>query len=139
MSSKDFINIVHMNELVNNVLPEHKPSSSRRYLEPFCFRFRVTPNKISKGSFMWDLLDSIDLSNLVYFLYERRKSSMNTKVFIINNCCKRKIVKQVCYACPNCRAVELSLTLCIEPINLSCLSTLMIASNHVNLSWKLQF
>ena len=139
MRSKDFWNTVHMKKLVHYILPKHKSCPSRRYLEAISSRVRIWPDQICKRSFVRDFLNSIDLRDLINLLNEWREAAMDAKMFVINHCSKRKVVKEVCNTCPNSRTVEFTLAFSVKTVNLCCLSTFVVSPNHVDLSRVFKF
>ena len=77
---------------------------------------------------MGNFLDSIELSDLIETVQTGRESSMQAEYLALYNSSHREQVKQVCEVLPHIGIPILPEALIIEPINLSDLSRLVVAS-----------
>ena len=76
---------------------------------------------------MWHLLLPVDRPNLIEGVNRWTQSSVNTEYFIVDDCCKGKVVEDVSAVSPDIHGTIFSKTLVIEPVNLCDLSALMIS------------
>ena len=79
---------------------------------------RVRPHQVCKGTFVWNLLDSFDLSDIVDVLQGRREASVDTENFPVDDRRERQVVKQVCELLPHNETAILFLALNLKAVHL---------------------
>lgn len=119
------IYIVRPVELLYCVLPEQVPRPSGTHQPPLNL-VRVRPHQVAHCSDVWDLLFPVQWPDVVKVLNVWRKSTVNAKDLVIDDCCQWKVVENVCTVLPNVQRPILPETLIIKPINLRYLPWLMI-------------
>ena len=118
MSSTNHLNIICSIELTDNIASK-QISCSSWWHSPSLGVLWVTPEEITHGSIMGNLLLPVYCSDLVKCLYTGTQPSVNTEYLSIDNGWQREIVKYLCAVSPNCDASIFSETLVIETIYLS--------------------
>lgn len=83
MSSTDEAQIIDVHKFVGD-LAAKQVASTPRTCEPGVDVIWVRPQQVAEGSLLWDFSIPIDCPNLIQSLYFRRKSSVNTQNFFIN-------------------------------------------------------
>lgn len=79
---------------------------------------------------MWHLLDAIQGTNVIERIDGGRQTSVQAKNLVLDQCGEREIVKQVGEVFPDVGVAILPKALVIESIDLSDLSTLMVAAKN---------
>ena len=99
---------------------------------PACSLVWVTPQQIAHRSFMWHLLYSVQVLDLVKRLKRWRQPSMQWEYLILNYSSQGQLIKELGEVLPHVSIAILALTLIIKAINLCDLSTLVITSQDSN-------
>jgi hypothetical protein len=110
-------------------LVSEQPTSSSGWYSPGFDVFRVTPDQIAKGAFMWDFLCSGNHSYLIQSADFRRKSTMHTEYFAIDDGSQGKKVEDLATAFPDGGVAILLLTFLVEAIDLGDLTRFVVAAN----------
>jgi hypothetical protein len=92
----------------------------------------VAPQKVTNGTFMWDFLESIELSDVIEGGKRRGESAVSTKNLPFDYCGKWEIVKKIGEHFPDIVIFVFSNTLIIESIALGNGARLMITSQNGN-------
>ena len=131
MSSRNKIKSVLLIVLLRNVLTEGISSTSWRHA-PTTSVVRIRPQEVTHGSFMRNLLHSVQFLYLVEGVEMRRQATMQTEDLVLHNCCDWEVIKEVSKVTPDVSTSILSVALIIEAIDLCDLSTFVIASKNSN-------
>ena len=132
------VNFVLAIEFLNNVAAEKEACTSGGDAPAGCV-IRVRPHEIAHGSVVGNLLLSINRSNLIKSVDRRTQSTMDAEYFVINDCRKSQVVKNVSAIPPNVDTAKLSEALIIEAIDLSDLTTLVVYSDQGDSLWVPDF
>lgn len=133
MCPSQVVKIVKVQELLEHFWAEDVASPPGRDHEACLSILRVAPHEITKRPVMRNFLKPVQPFDLVHRLDKRRQTTMNSKNFIINDCCNWEVVKNIGKVLPNYGIAILGLTLHVEAIILCDCSGLMIASYHIHL------
>lgn len=128
--SKYLFHRVFMKEPVDDVYPEHVPGAPRGQSEA-CVAWvwvGIGPHEVSEGSLVRDFLHSLNLFDIRYMLYGRRKACMHAKDWVVYDCGDWQVVEEVGEKLPDCRVAIFPLTFSVETVHLSDLSSFMIPS-----------
>ncbi len=120
-------------ELLHCVLPEQVPRPSGTH-QPSLNLVGVRPHQVAHRPDVWDLLFPVQWPNVVQVLNVWRKTTVNAKNLVIDDCCQRKVIKNVRTVFPNVQRPILPETLVIKPINLRYLPGFVISTNQEELT-----
>ena len=132
MSPADQRDVISAIELFDSVFSEKIPSASGAD-EPALNLIWVWPHQVAHGSNVGNFLFSVKWPDVIDVLNVGRESTMHTENFIINNCSKWKVVKDVSTVLPNIETAVFPETLVIKSIDLSNLSWFVIAPDEKEL------
>ena len=128
VSARDEIKVVDMIELAGDLVSK-EPASTTRRDGPGTDIFRITPDQVTEGAFMRDLLGTGDNTDLVEGTDLRAQAAVNAEDFAINNGAEDEEVKDLSTCLPD-RGVAVFLdALFIETVDLSDLTRLVIATD----------
>lgn len=127
MCSANKLEVVLVIELFAYIFSKVKPCSSKTLRPAWLFK-GIRPQQVTHGSIYWNLLDSVEISYMVQFVYRRRKSSMQSKNAVIDQSSQRKAIEGVREVSPNIRVSVFPQTLVVESVHLSDLSCFVISS-----------
>lgn len=105
-----------------------KPTSSTRTDCPRLHILRVRPHKVTKGSFVRNLLSSCDNSDLVDGADFGTQTAMNAEDFAIDDGSKNEEIKNVAASLPDRRVAILRLAFFVEAVYLRNLPGLVVAT-----------
>lgn len=92
----------------------------------------IAPQKVTNGTFMWDFLDSIELSDVIEGGKRRGEAAVSTKNLTFDDSGKWEIVEKVSEHFPDIVIFVFSNTLIVESVALSDGARLMITSQNGN-------
>jgi hypothetical protein len=129
MRSCNKLQTVDVVELGGHLVTKQPACTSGRH-GPCINIFRITPDEIAKGSFMWDFLGSRYNADLVQCADLGRQSSVYAENLAVNNGCEGEEVEDLTTRLPDRCISVLCLTLLVETVNLSDLSRFVVATNQ---------
>lgn len=132
MSTSNKLEAVHVIELTRNLVTE-EPASTARRNSPSLNIFRITPDQITKGTLMRDLLSTSNDTDLINGTNLGAQTTMNAENLSINDSGEDKEIENLAARLPNRCVTILLLTLLVETIDLSDLAGLMVASDEGDL------
>ena len=94
MCSGNEIYVILMVEFVNNVSTKEISSTSRADT-PSADVIGVAPHKVTHGSIVRHFLLTVEATDFIQGVDGGRKTSMNTKDFVVNDSCEGEIVENL--------------------------------------------
>jgi len=119
---------VFVEETVDDVGAEHIASTPGAHGEARVVGVGVAPHQIRKRPFMRDLLEPLYLLYVLYVLDGGRETGVHAEDGVVDYGSYWQEIEQVSEVLPHCWRPELSLTLCVEAINLRDLPCFMVSS-----------
>ena len=118
-----------MIELAGDLVSK-EPASTTRRDGPSTDIFRITPDQVTEGAFMRDLLSASDDTNLVEGTDLRAQAAVNAEDFAVNNGAEDEEVEDLSTGLPHRGVAVLLDTLFVEAVDLSDLTRFMIAADN---------
>ena len=100
MSSADEVDFVFSVEFVDDVASEEIAGTARAHTPPSLI-IGITPHEVAHCAVVRYLLLSVNSLDLVKCIERRGETTMDTKYFVIDDCCERKEVKYFCAVSPD--------------------------------------
>ena len=136
MGSTHQINVVSVHKLGYDLLAKSKRDASI-VLTPFFHVFLgVRPEQITKQTCVGNISRSQDVLDRLDLLQLRRKASMHTEDFIVNECCNWKAIKTVREYFPKLDVVP-PFALVVEAVDAIDACTLVVTSEQKEIFWEL--
>jgi hypothetical protein len=110
-----------------------EPASATRRNSPSVDVLGVTPDKITEGTLMRNLLSTSNDADLINSADFRAESSVNAEDLTINDSGKDEEVKDLAAGLPNRGVAVLLLTLLVEAVDLSDLTGFVVATDESDL------
>ena len=129
MSSSNQIEAVDLTEVVCDFRSKD-PAGSSSIDGPIFNIFGIWPHQVTERSFMRDLYFSINGSNLIDRFDFRTETSVDAEDFVVDDCSKRKIVKNFSAILPGIGVSILLVDLIIETVDSSDLSGFVVPSQE---------
>lgn len=134
MGTGDSCQVVGVVELLRNILAETVSSTSWRNT-PAASIIRVRPQQVAHGTFLWHLLNSVELSNLVESVDAGWETTVEAENLILNDSCKGQEVEKLCEYFPYVGIAVFSEALVVESIaNTPYLS---LTQKRLTLGWSI--
>ena len=128
VSARNEFKVIDMIELAGDLIPK-KPASTTRRDGPGTDIFRITPDQVTEGAFMRDLLSAGDDTDLVEGTDLRAQAAVDAKDFAINNGAEDEEVEDLSAGLPDRGVAVLLEALFVEPVDLSDLTRFVIAAD----------
>ncbi len=106
-----------MVELLRNILAERVASTSGRNA-PAAAVIGIGPEQIADGTFVGNLLNTVELADLVEGVDRWRETSVETEDLSLNNSGQWKVVEELSESFPHIRISVLSQTLIVEAVTI---------------------
>jgi len=132
VSTCDEFQAIDMVELGCDLVTE-EPASATRRNSPSVDVLGVTPDKITEGTLMRNLLSTSNDADLINSADFRAESSVNAEDLTINDSSKDEEVENLAAGLPDRRVAVLLLTLLVETVDLSNLAGFVVTSDEGDL------
>lgn len=132
VSTGDELQAVDVVELCCDLVAE-EPASTTRRNSPGLDVLRITPDQITEGTLMRDLLSTSNNTNLIDSADLRAQPTVDTKDLTIDNGSKNKEIEDLAARLPDRGVTVLLLTLLVEAVDLSNLAGLVVATDEGDL------
>jgi hypothetical protein len=102
VSSTNCFQVIFVEEFVTDVLtPTESCATGGRGEASFTLICWVGPQKVTEGTRVWNILHSIDASELVHSFDLRREAAMQAEELILDGSSNRKALEEICEHFPN--------------------------------------
>mmetsp|Transcript_123539 Transcript_123539/g.360766 ORF Transcript_123539/g.360766 Transcript_123539/m.360766 type:complete len:214 (-) Transcript_123539:283-924(-) len=120
---------IGMVELLRDVLAEGVAGTAGRDA-PAAAVIRIRPKKVAHWSFMWHLLDPVQLADVVQGVERGGDAAVHADDLVLHNGCHRQVVEGVREELPNGGPTVSSHALVEEAVDLRDLATLVVAAEQ---------
>jgi hypothetical protein len=132
VSPSDELQAINMVELGCDLITK-EPASATRRNSPSVDVLGITPDKITEGTLMRNLLSTCNNANLINSADFRAESTVNAENLTINDRSKDEKVEDLAAGLPNRGVAVLLLTLLVEAVDLSDLTGFVVATDESDL------
>lgn len=129
MSTSNKLKAVDVVEFCSNLIAKQPASTSRGYC-PSSDVFRITPNQVTEGAFVRDLLSSSNDAYLVKGTDFRTQTTVDAENFAINDCTEDQEIKDLATCFPNRSVTIFLLAFFVESVHLCNLARFVVAPNQ---------
>ena len=129
MSTSNELKAIDVVEFCGDLIAK-EPSSATRGYSPGSDVFRITPDQITKSTFVRNFLGSSNDAYLVKGPDLRTQTTMDAEHFAVNNCTENQEIKDLATCFPDRRVAVLLLALFVEPVDLCNLARFVIAPDE---------
>ena len=129
MGTSNKLKAVDVVELCSDLIAK-KPSRTTRRYSPSANVFRITPDQITKGTFVRNLLSSSNDAYLVKCTDFRTQPTVDAEHLAINHCTEDQEIKDLATSFPNRGIAVLLLAFFVKSIDLCDLARFVIAPDE---------
>ena len=129
MGTSNQLEAVDVVEFRGDLVAKKPPRTTRGY-SPSPNVFWVTPDQITKGSFMWNLLSSSNYAYLIKGTDFRTQTTMDAEHFAVNDSTENQKVKDLAASFPDRGIAILLLAFFVESVDLCNLARLVVAPDE---------
>jgi hypothetical protein len=132
MSTSNELETIDVIELSRNLVTE-EPARTTRRNSPSLNVLWITPNQITEGSFVWNLLSASNDTDLINSANLWTQTTMYTENFTINDGREDQKVEDLTAGLPDRRIAIFLLTLFVEAIDLGDLTGFVVSTDKCDL------
>ena len=132
MSTSNELETIDVIELSRNLVTE-EPARTTWRNSPSLNVLWITPNQITEGSFVWNLLSASNDTDLINSANLWTQATMNTENFPINDGCEDQKVEDLTTGFPDRRIAIFLLALFVEAVDLGDLAGFVVSTDKCDL------
>ena len=129
MGTSNKLKAIDVVKFRSDLIAKQPPGTTRGY-SPSPNVFRITPDQVTEGTFVRDLLSSSNDAYLVKGTDFRTQTTVDAEHFTINDCTEDQEIKDLATCFPDRGITVLLLALFVETVDLCDLARFVIASDQ---------
>lgn len=129
MGTSNKLKAVDVVKFRSDLIAKQPPSTTRGY-SPCANVFRITPDQVTEGTFVRNLLSSSNDAYLVKGTDFRTQTTVDAEHFAVNDCTEDQEIKDLATCFPDRGITILLLALFIKPVDLCDLARFVVAPDQ---------